>query len=305
MSVRLRVAIITFVLAIVVRLLLYTVRVAPRRVEVVRLRVGLPELPPEWNGVRIAHLTDFHAGGRGVSLEMLRHARTVAEGFRPDVLALTGDFYHGGRRVDAGGLFTGWPQDVLVVAVLGNHDDRGGDEHVRALVGELRTAGVHVLRKESIAVTLRGRKAWVVGVDDPHAWKMDDDRAFRAVPDAEDALLYLAHSPAAASTMPVGRARLLLSGHTHGGQIRILPSGRIPFVAWIRRMTGAPARNDPPFFRGVHWFRGAVVVISNGLGVSQAPVRFLANRQVVLIELARADAYGPPCDDVARYVTRL
>jgi predicted MPP superfamily phosphohydrolase len=272
--------------------------------ETVRLEVELPALPEEWNGLRIAHLSDFHAGG-AISLDLLQRAKAVALAFSPDIVALTGDYYDEGRRADVGDLFTRWPEDLRVFAVLGNHDHRATDAELRRLVDELSEAGVEVLNNRAVEWTLQGNPAWIVGVDDPYSWKMDEDLAFGKVPDSAEALLYLAHSPVAVNTLPAGRVRLMLSGHTHGGQVRIVPSGRVPFVSLARRMYRNPPRPDPAVHRGQHWLRGAVLVISDGLGVSKLPWRFRTRPQVILIELARAQKDGPACDDVRRYVRRV
>lgn len=282
----------------------YMVRIAPRWLEVVRLRVALPGLPEAWAGLRIAHLSDFHAGG-AIPLDLLQRAKAIALSESPDIVALTGDFYNEGVRSDAGDLFTRWPEDVSVVAVLGNHDHRATDRDRDRLLAELQAAGVKVLVNRAVTLELRGLPAWIVGVDDPYSWKNDDTEAFGNLPASADALLYLAHSPVAVNTVPVGRVRLMLAGHTHGGQVRLVPDGRVPFVRLARRMRGIPDRPDPNVHRGVHWLRGAVLVISNGLGVSKLPWRFLTRPQVILIELATASSDGPACDDVRRYVRHL
>jgi predicted MPP superfamily phosphohydrolase len=290
--------------ALVAGLLAYMQRIAPTWLEVVRLRVALPGLPGELAGVRVAHLSDFHAGG-AIPLEMLQRAKAIALADRPDIVALTGDFYDEGVPSDAGELFTAWPDGLLVVAVLGNHDHRASPQDLESLTRDLYTAGVQLLDNRAIEIDLRGSPAWIVGVDDPYSLKIDEAQAFRSLPPAADALLYLAHSPVAVKTLPVGRARLMLSGHTHGGQVRLFPDGRVPFVTVLRRLRGNPQRPDPDVHRGVHWRRGAVLVISNGLGLSKLPWRFRTRPQVILIELAQAGADGPVCDEASRYVQRL
>ncbi|MDQ3547472.1 MAG: metallophosphoesterase, partial [Chloroflexota bacterium] len=282
----------------------YTVRIAPRWLEVVRLQVAIPALPEAWAGVRIAHLSDFHAGG-AIPLELLQHAKAVALAETPDIVALTGDFYDEGRRADVGDLFTVWPDGVATFAVLGNHDHRAPDEDRRRLLDELSMAGIEVLLNQAVSIDLRGRPVWIVGVDDPYSRKMDGEQAFGAMPAPAEALLFLAHSPVALNRLPVGRVRIMLCGHTHGGQVRLAPDGRVPFVALARRLRGNPERPDPDIHRGVHWLRGSVVVISNGLGVSKLPWRFRTRPQVMLIELAHATADGPACGDVQRHVQRL
>ena len=232
----------------------YSFRVAPRWLEIVRLRVAVPALPDAWIGLRVAHLSDFHAGG-AVSLDLLRRAKSEALAFSPDVVALTGDYYDEGRRSDAGDLFTLWPDGLPVVAVLGNHDHRASDRDLQQLVNELTVAGVDLLSNRAVERSLRGQPAWIVGVDDPYSWKMSEEVAFGDMPDTAEALLYLAHSPVAAKTLPVGRVRLMLAGHTHGGQVRLTADGSVPFVSLARRLYGNAPRPDPDVHRGVHWRR--------------------------------------------------
>jgi hypothetical protein len=162
-----------------------------RRLRVLRLRVSLPGLPNRLRGLRVAHLSDFHAGARGTPLSMLMNARNEALTFRPDIVALTGDFYDNGKQVAVDGLWSGWPKGTSVVAVLGNHDFRGGHDALGSLVHELESGGVRVLRNTAERFDLRGNPQWIVGVDDPFTWRADDTAAFGALPDHEDALLFL------------------------------------------------------------------------------------------------------------------
>ncbi|MEZ4568813.1 MAG: metallophosphoesterase [Thermomicrobiales bacterium] len=263
----------------------------------------MPGLPVEWRGARIALLTDFHAGGKRVSLETLERAKQKAIAFDPDVIVLGGDFFDEGGNMEAGNLFSSWPASIPVVAVTGNHDYRGGSWHLPQLVDDLTGAGVSVLQNDAISIPLRGREAWIAGVDDPHTRRDDISRALEQIPDGEPALLLVAHSPTSALSLPVGRARLLLSGHTHGGQIRLLPSGRLPFIQQIRRLKGLRPQPPLPYVRGQAWHQGTVVVISDGLGQSTVGVRFRTRPELVLIELDQAPDDGPACDDVRRYVT--
>lgn len=283
----------------------YAFRLAPCWLRVVRLRVGIPALASAWNGLRVAHLSDFHAGAPGVSLELLASAKQAALAFRPDVIALTGDFYDDGKSIHTGGLWSGWPEDAAVLAVLGNHDYRAGRDALAGLVAELVASGVRVLRNEAQSLTLRGTTAWAVGVEDPFTYRADEQAAFDQLPAGAEALLYLAHAPSVVTTMPVGRAKIVLSGHTHGGQLRLLPSGRTPFVSVLRKLLGAGPRREPPVYRGFHRINGAVVLISDGLGLSLAPARFRTRPQVLLIELVVAPGAGLPCDDTWRYVEEL
>jgi predicted MPP superfamily phosphohydrolase len=143
----------------------------------------------------------------------------------------------------------------------------------------------------------------VVGVEDPFTFRADERLAFQQLPPDAEALLFLSHSPAGVDELPVSRARVSLSGHTHGGQLRLLPSGRTPGVGLLRRLLGAGPRRESTLYRGRHWRRGTLLIISDGLGMSQLPGRFRTRPTVLLLELERAPVSGVGCDDATRYVT--
>jgi predicted MPP superfamily phosphohydrolase len=283
----------------------YSIGIAPRWLRVTRLRIALPGLPAAWDGLRIAQLADFHANGPRVSDDFLAHAKQTALDFAPDLVAITGDFFEDGQWSEKGELYRAWPAGVPVLAVLGNHDYRGGPINRDLLLAQLQETGIALLRNAATTIILRGCPAWVAGTDDPHSGRHDVTQTLGNVPDCEDVLLLLAHSPAVVTELPFGRVRLMLSGHTHGGQVRLLPSGQVPFVNLLRALRNLPRRTDPPFFRGWGWVRGTVLVISDGLGVSTLPIRFRTRPQVILIELAAAGCPAAPCDDGDRYVTDL
>lgn len=236
----------------------------------------------------------------------LHKVREVALEFEPEIVALTGDFYDSGKDTSPDGLYDEWVPGVPVFAVMGNHDRRGVPGTLARIRAEQERAGVVILDNEAAEFQLRDEPAWAAGVDDAHTFHADVERAFRMLPDGETALLFLSHTPAPVRDLPVGRARLMLAGHTHGGQVRLLPSGRMPLTIWIRKLRGARDRPEGPVYRGWHWMKGAVLVISDGLGVSTLPIRFLTRPHLILIELDCADPHADvACDDVRRYVTEL
>jgi hypothetical protein len=282
----------------------YVIGIAPRWLRVTRLQIALPELPAAWDGLRIAHLSDFHANAPLVTSGFLANAKRTALRFDPDLVAITGDFFENGRWSDTGELYRRWPARTPVIAVLGNHDYRGGPDNLDHLLEQLCESDIHLLRNSAATLELRGRRAWIAGVDDPHTFRHDVCQALAAVPNCEELLLFLTHSPVAVNELPVSRARLILAGHTHGGQVRLWPSGQVPFIHLIRRLRGLPRRPDPPIYRGWSWERGAVLIVSDGIGVSSLPIRFRTRPQVILIELTRAEPDGEhACDDVQRYVS--
>lgn len=252
--------------------------------------------------MRISHLSDFHLGSRGMTTDHLHRARQEALAFNPDLIALTGDYYESGTEVPSEGLFRDWPAGIPVLAVMGNHDRRGKDSLGRT-IRELQSGGATVLNNEAVQINLRGRQAWICGVDDAHTFNMDVGKSLADVPDGEPALLMLSHSPAAILEVEPGDVSLMIAGHTHGGQVRLVPSGAIPFVQQIRKARGLVQRPDGPVYRRWHWINGTILLISDGLGVSTLPIRFRTRPHLLLIELHRAASVsGKRCDEVSRYV---
>lgn len=246
--------------------------IEPRWIKVTRPTVWLPELPGGWDGVRIAHLTDLHHG-RMVPLGLIAEAVRLANAESPDLAVLTGDFV---SRPEA---ITSALAEVLAeleaplgsYAVLGNHDystDAGG---VREM---LAAAGVRLLENCSVLLARGADLLAVAGVDDlwfglPHLAS-----ALRDVPPAAARLL-LSHNPAYARRMPpVPRVDLMLSGHTHGGQVRLPLLGR---PRQLLRMLSPLA--------GLVRGRCCPVYISRGIGMVGLPVRFNCRPELPIITL--------------------
>jgi hypothetical protein len=264
-----------------------------RNLRVTRLRIAIPDLAPDLSGLRLAHLTDFHLGQSGTSIPLIETAVRQSLKFEPDLVALTGDYVDGPHSNRYSALFSRWPCDTSVIAVLGNHDYEHGEAHLADSIGMLRSNGVTVLRNEARKVRIRESDVWVAGLEDPFTLRDDIASAVAQVPSDERVLVLLAHAPVLQVLGDLHRTRIVLCGHTHGGQIRLLPSGRMPFpglLRWLFREKGA--RRDPDLFRGWHLIGTAVLVISDGLGVSQLPIRFRTRPQLTLIELVQTPHLG-------------
>jgi len=166
--------------------------------------------------VRVAQVTDIHAGV-STPLRCLRQALSAVRQAGPDVVVLTGDFLNRSLRyVERLQRFL----KVLpkpCVAVLGNHDYWSDADGVSAA---LQSEGVHVLRNEAMVLDGEGFTLEIVGIDDWTTHHDDIPRAFADVARPENALV-LSHHPRSAETIAEFGGRLILSGHTHGGQIYV------------------------------------------------------------------------------------
>ena len=179
--------------------------------------VTIPGLDPRHDGVRIAHLSDIHVGNL-TPREHVRAAIELANAAAPDIVALTGDYVCWRRHeVEAAREQLAGLRARRVVAVLGNHDYFTWGA---GMADALAACGYDVLRNANTAVAIDGAPLHVVGIDDPVTRHDDLDKAFAGVPDGAPRVV-LCHSPNTAPRLAERDAGLVLSGHTHGGQIYI------------------------------------------------------------------------------------
>lgn len=199
-----------------VQTLLHARRPQPPDPQISHLEVPLRRLPRGLAGLRIAHISDIHYGlflSRPALLRVLELTREQ----RPDLIALTGDF------VTQSPVFIEPVSELLaelraplgVFAVLGNHDFRAGAE---AVTRALRRRGIQVLRNQHRRLRRGGVDFQIAGVDDS---RQHPDVAAALGPTARRFTLLLAHNPLALAEAAACGVDLVLSGHTHGGQIRL------------------------------------------------------------------------------------
>lgn len=200
-----------------------------------RITIPVHGLPSAFHGLRIAQLTDFHCGNQ-IPFGYLENAleRTISE--HPDLIALTGDFVHKGyRHVEkAAKLFRNFTAPLGVFAVLGNHDfsvrNALGIRRHRGLhqsiTDALEAHGVKVLRNQSERVNRGGQNLVIAGIDDLWSKEADPNAALEQQC-RETPRIVLAHNPQSVELLANHRADLILSGHTHGGQVDWPGLGRV------------------------------------------------------------------------------
>jgi uncharacterized protein len=225
--------------------------------------VALSRLPPELDGLRIAHLSDFHLGppSRGVGAAE-RAVEWVAER-QPELTLVSGDLLS--RRSGEPLLRELLAQLPNCYAVFGNHDYAITKDPFsqRVDVGDLAPA--RLLADESATVERRGRKIQIVGVD-PRSYRSGRARPERfAEPDA-DLRILLCHFPQVIDRLEPGVFDLVLAGHLHAGQICLpYPGGklRLAHIRWT-------------YVEGLYERPGGVLHLSAGLGTTFVPFRFFA-----------------------------
>jgi len=237
-----------------------------------RFEVSSPRIHPAHDGVTIAHLTDLHVKGEW-STRRIKKAIDVLNEVKPDLVALTGDYVRYSRSA--------FPHlaDVLAelrspaYATLGNHDHWLDAEGVTAA---LHRARVDVLANENRTLLLNGEPLHVVGVDDRYTGHANPDLAFHGV--GEGTKVVLSHIAEVADEIGERGGALVLSGHTHRGQVNV------PGITWrIFRNMGHR------YFGGFYRTGGQVLYVSTGIGQS-VPIRFGAPTEVAVFVLRSSAA---------------
>ncbi|HYF09922.1 MAG TPA: metallophosphoesterase [Acetobacteraceae bacterium] len=250
--------------------------------------------PPGWppgSHLRLAALTDLHAGDPIMSLGRIEEIVAATNALNPDIVVLLGDYGAASRFVrraiphgEVAVALAGLRAPLGVHAVTGNHDwwEDGTREirphHVTVIARSLEGRGIGVLRNTARPLaTPGGARFWLAGVESSWAYgngRGADDlpAALRAVAD-EAPVILLAHEPDIFPRVPA-RVSLTLSGHTHGGQVRVL--GHAPFV---------PSRFGTRYLQGHIVEEGRHLIVSAGLGCTRVPIRLGVPPEILLVEL--------------------
>jgi uncharacterized protein len=250
-----------------------------------------------WNAgppLRIAVLTDLHFGDPFVSLDRLEEIVASVNALRPDLVCLLGDFEPGHRfitrevpRADWARALAGLKAPLGVHTVLGNHDWWADAEAqarrttVPLAARALLDAGLPVYENDAVRLVKDGKPFWLLGLGDQIAYyrrrigfegRDDLDGTLAKMTDAAPALL-LAHEPDIFVAVPQ-RVALTLSGHTHGGQVRVL--GYSPLV---------PSSYGNRFAYGQVVEGDHQLIVSGGIGPGKLPIRIGVPPEIVLVEL--------------------
>ncbi|MCH9764498.1 MAG: metallophosphoesterase [Alphaproteobacteria bacterium] len=275
----------------------------PFRLAVTRYRLTPPRWPQGLN-VKIAVLADLHACDPWMTGARVAQIVRRTNALGPDVTLLLGDYVVGYRLSQLGRKIGDqeWAEPLGelkaplgVHGVLGNHDwweDHGvqhrrqGPPRVRRV---LEDAGINVMENDALRIEKDGQGFWIAGLGDQWAfwprdrkWRGRREIPYQGVDDVPAMLrqitdqapvITMAHEPDAFAKMPE-QVSLTLSGHTHGGQVRVF--GFAPIV---------PSRYGRRYTYGHIVERGRHLIVSGGLGCSGLPIRFGSPPEIVLLEL--------------------
>lgn len=256
---------------------------------VTRMDLGFPDLPPGLDGLKLVQLSDLHIGPM-LGPKTVARWRVLTDREAPDLLVVTGDFVDSLPSEVAPFIrsFGQYPAPLGCFAILGNHDYFTDP---RPLWRDLEKAGYRCLENKHALVDRNGATLALIGISDPMAPNgrfrgihFGDgpmpELAAQGVPDHAWRLC-LSHRPSNWDLAVRTGAKLTLSGHTHGGQVNIIPSV-------------SSARMMGPYTRGLFDENGFKLYVSRGLGVVGIPMRLGAPPEIVVITLRTAKAAGNP-----------
>ena len=261
-----------------------------------RIRVtGYHVQSPAWEGdsVTVALVSDIHAIAPGMGSDRIARVVARANALGADLILLLGDYVRAhrlGRPLSEGAVaqgLAGLAAPLGVYAVLGNHDWQEDRAAYRRQAGPvamgtaLERVGIPVLENEATLIERPGGAFWLAGLGDQRAFRtrprrgVDDLAATLRAIGPEGPAILMGYEPDFFPEVPA-RVALTVSGHTHGGQIRVF--GRTPVV---------PSRFGSRYVYGHIREEGRDLVVSGGLGCSSLPLRLGVIPEIVLVRLSR------------------
>jgi uncharacterized protein len=265
-------------------LVLYSSELERHWIDVTQRDAALRGLPADFEGMRVVQLSDIHMDSFTEPFFMRRVIERINQ-LKPDAVFLTGDFVTSGRWPNADAHKAAWEcagilknlECKSVYAVLGNHDVIVGAATIEAA---LRASGISILRNSFLPIERGSARMWLAGLDDPLAGRPDLDAA---IPESirnlrNEPVVLLCHAPDYAMRIrshAAGEAvGLMLSGHTHGGQIRLPLIGALVLPPMGKR-----------FVEG--WFQlgNMSLYVNRGIGTIGVPFRLDCPPEVTLFTL--------------------
>jgi uncharacterized protein len=241
-------------------------------IEIEQVRINLRRLPKALDGFRIVHLSDIHHSPL-TSLEHVKRTVEISNNLQPDMFVLTGDFVsHEPEYIEPVAEVLGQLRSEFgTFACLGNHDhwtDAG------LVTDAFRRNNMTMLINEGIRFYARNESFWLCGVDDYMLGKTDVRAALQGSLPNEMKLL-LAHNPLILGRAAYHNIDLMLSGHTHGGQVKLRePREKILFPNRRKRLRS-----------GLHQRKNTQIYITRGIGTVVLPVRYQCPPEISLLEL--------------------
>ncbi len=268
---------IVFLLAVAA----YSYFIEPRRLIVNEQNLKIPNWSAKLNGFRVVAISDIHGGSNNVTEEKIRKLVELANAQNPDLIVLLGD-YVSQEKLASGALkmpsetvisnLKGFRAKYGVYAVIGNHDWYYDE---KKMTKEFAEAGIKVLENAVEVVTVDDETINLWGIEDYWKNRRVPVEAFEKIPDKRN-IVVITHNPDSLLKAP-GEISLMLSGHTHGGQVKFPFFGARAFV------------NDPRFMEGFVEVDGKHVFVTTGVGATGPQIRFNVPPEIAVLNLFSAE----------------
>ena len=271
----------------------YAYFIEPRQFVIVHETLAVPHWDRELNGFRIVAIADIHTGSNYAPPERIRYVVEQANAQNADLIVLLGDYVSEARwdretrsrpeGIDRTDLKV--PTEIIaqsliglkakygVYAIIGNHDWYHNEKKIHQQFEEI--AGITVLQNEIFQIDVAGRKVRLWGIEDLYRNRRVPAEPFEQLAEKRNVIV-LTHNPDSLLSAPSGFA-LMLSGHTHGGQLNWPIFG--PRAVF----------NDPRFMDGIAVVDGKHVYVTSGVGTSVIPLRFRVPPEIAVLTLTAAE----------------
>ncbi|MBQ4522016.1 MAG: metallophosphoesterase [Lachnospiraceae bacterium] len=249
-----------------------------RTVELNNITISSKDLPSVFSGYKIAQISDLHNAQFGNENAMLIRLLKEAS---PDIIVITGDIVDS-THTDMDTAIT-FVHNIVEIApcyyITGNHEAWLGSDY-NELENALIDAGVIVLHDEAVTLEEEGQTIQMIGIDDPDFSYIAADKIISTKLEntniTQEFTIMLSHRPELFDSYVENEIDLVLSGHAHGGQVRI------PLIGGLI----APDQGlFPEYDAGVYSKGNTTMVVSRGIGNSVIPIRINNRPEIVLIEL--------------------
>lgn len=244
----------------------------PHQLDITRLTLTIPSLPNAFNDLKLVQFSDLHLGFQAGEKDVMRVVQAI-QGEKPDLICFTGDMVDRDAEEMRAAIepFTELTAPLGMYSILGNHDYKD----VKKLVRLEEEAGFQVLRNTAVKLRRGGAVISVVGLEDGLRGLPDPAAAIQGLPQGMFKLL-LMHEPDYADKASAHSFQLQLSGHSHGGQVRL------PWVGEVLTPPGARRYVQGLYHIGSHRMP---LYVNRGIGTTQLPIRFLCKPELTVLTL--------------------
>jgi uncharacterized protein len=245
-------------------------------IDIHKVQLTFKQLPTNFSGMKIVHFSDLHLG-EFFDVDHLKKIVHTINGLRPDLICFTGDLVEDDTALlkDCIPILQQLHAPLGKISILGNHDYRMGKQ--TEVIDSLKKSGIVFLQNGHTSIGRLGENIFVAGVDDLFGGGPDIPKAIKDIPSNNFTIL-LAHEPDLADISVQHPIHLQLSGHSHGGQIRL------PFVGALFTPDGAKKYID-----GLINFKNSnlSLYVNRGIGTTALPFRFNCRPELTVITLTQ------------------